>query len=164
MTTQIAPQLQVTTPNDTDIVLTREFDAPRHLVWKAFTTPELLLRWLGPEHSPMIECDLDLRVGGKYHFAWSVPPSSTLTSDGVFREILAPQRYTSTERMAMDGQFFPGEAINAHVFEEREGKTTVTITGRYDSKETRDAVVASGMAGGVAESYQRLDALLSSIA
>ena len=164
MTAQTAPQLQVTTPNDTDIVLTRDFDAPRHLVWKAFTTPELLLRWLGPERSPMIEAKLDLRVGGKYFFAWSVPPQSKLTSEGEFREVAAPMGYTSTERMAMDGQYFPGTAVNFHEFDDLGARCRVTMTARYESKEVRDAVVASGMAGGVAESYQRLDALLPSLA
>src|SRR5687768_3579585 len=164
MTAQIVAPLRVTTPNDTDIVLTREFDAPRQLVWKAFTTPELLLRWLGPERSPMIEAKLDLRVGGKYFFAWSVPPQSKLTSEGEFLQVDAPAGYTSTERMAMDGQYFPGTAFNFHVFDDLGAKSRVTITARYESKETRDAVVASGMSGGVAESYQRLDELLPEIA
>ena len=162
MSIQTAPRLQVTTPNDTDLVLTREFDAPRHLMWKAFTTPELLVRWFGPERSPMVECELDLRVGGKYRFVWSVPPDSH-TAFGEFREIVAPERFTSTGQMAMNDQIFPGQSMKFHVFEERHGKTPVILTGRYDSKETRDFMAASGVAEGTADCYQRLDALLPSI-
>ena len=163
MTTQTAPQIQVTTPNDTDLVLTREFDAPRHLVWKAFTTPELLVRWFGPAGSPMVECEIDLRVGGEYRYVWSVPPDRHCAF-GVFREIVAPERFTSTGRMSMNDQIFPGDSLKFHVFEERNGKTTVILTGRYDSKETRDFMAASGVADGTAQCYRQLDALLPKIA
>src|SRR5688572_2935425 len=95
--------LRVTTPSDREIVMTRLFDAPRQLVFDAWTRPELLKRWLlGPPGHDMIVCDIDLRVGGAYRFVWSNPDGTSFGLGGVYRELEAPARIVSTERFEED--------------------------------------------------------------
>jgi uncharacterized protein YndB with AHSA1/START domain len=158
----VTTALHVTTPTDNSVVIVREFHAPRELVFRAWTSCELLMKWLGPEKHPMTDCTLDLRVGGTYKHVWRVDQSK-LMATGVFCEIARPERLVTTERMAMDDQFFPGQSLNTLTFGEKNGKTTVTMDLQYESKEIRDQVVASGMSDGVGESYQRLDGLLKTL-
>jgi uncharacterized protein YndB with AHSA1/START domain len=151
--------LKVTTPSDREIVLTRVFDAPRRLVYQAFTTPELLKRWLGPRGWSLVACDMDLRAGGAYRFVGRGTEGRDLGWGGIYREIVPPERIVHTE--SFDG--YPGESLVTAVWAEHAGKTTLTLTILYESKEIRDAVVKSGLEHGAAESYDRLAELLPSM-
>jgi len=155
--------LKLTTPSDCGIVMTRVFDAPRRLVWKAFTTPELLKRWLlGPDGWSMPVCEIDLRVGGKYRYVWRNDKDGTeMGMGGVYREIVVPERIVATEKF--DQAWYPGEAIGALGLVEERGRTVMTQTMLYESREIRDAVLKSGMETGVAASYERLAGILPSI-
>ncbi len=155
-------KLEITTASDFEIKITRSFDAPRARVWEALTKPELLQQWLlGPDGWTMPVCEFDLRPGGSYRYVWrSDKDGSEMGMGGVFREVTPPEQIVATEKF--DHAWYPGDALVANVFTEEEGKTTLTCTVRYDGKETRDSVLASGMAEGVAVSYDRLDGLLRS--
>ncbi len=151
--------LQVTTPTDREIAMTRAFDAPRNLVFDAWTKPELLTRWLGAiEGWTFVVCEVDLKVGGTYRFVWRGPDGAEMGMRGVYREILAPERIVNTE--SFDDPWYEGEAVGTLVLVEQGGRTTATNTVRYASKEVRDAVLKSPMEQGVAASYDQLDALL----
>lgn len=153
--------LRITTAGDREIVMTRAFNAPRRLVFDAFTKPELVRRWLlGPPGWTMPVCEIDLRVGGKYRYVWRrEQDGSEMGMGGVFREIVAPERIVSTERF--DQAWYPGESVGTVVFLEQGGTTTVTQTMRYESRAARDAVLKSNMEKGVAASYDRLAELLA---
>jgi uncharacterized protein YndB with AHSA1/START domain len=150
--------LQVTTPSDREIVLTRVFDAPRELVFDAFSKPELLKRWFGPRGWSLAVCQVDLRVGGGFRFVLRGPDGKELGMRGVYREIVRPERSVHMESF----DDFPGESQVTAVFSERAGKTTLTATVLYESREVRDAVLESGMEHGAAESYDKLAELLGS--
>ena len=153
-------KLQITTPTDREIAMTRVFDAPRRLVFDAFTKPELIQRWLGVRAGwTMPVCEVDLRVGGKYRYVWRGPKGNDMGMGGVFREIVTPERIVATEKF--DDSWYPGEAVDTTVFAEKGGRTTVTMTVRYASKEARDGVLAAPMATGVGESYDKLAELLA---
>ena len=153
--------LQVTTPTDREIAMTRAFDAPRNLVFDAWTKPELLTRWLGAiEGWTFVVCEVDLKVGGTYRFVWRGPDGAEMGMRGVYREILAPERIVNTE--SFDDPWYEGEAVGTLVLVEQGGRTTATNTVRYASKEVRDAVLKSPMDKGVAEGYDRLAELLAS--
>ena len=154
--------LQVTTPNDREIVLTRVFDAPRHLVFDAFTKPELLRQWLlGPPGWTMPICEIDLRVGGKYRYVWrNVNNGNEMGMGGVYREVAPPERIVATEKF--DESWYPGGAVVTFVITEQAGRTTVTQTILYDSREAREAVLKSPMESGVTAGFNRLEELLES--
>jgi uncharacterized protein YndB with AHSA1/START domain len=153
--------LQVTTPSEREIVMTRVFNAPRSLVFAAWTKPELLQRWLGVRNGwSFAVCEVDLRVGGAYRYVWRGPDGAEMAMGGVYREIVAPERLVATEKF--DDPWYPGEALDTIVLVEQDGKTTATTIVLYESREIRDAVLESGMARGVAESYDVLDELLES--
>jgi uncharacterized protein YndB with AHSA1/START domain len=159
-----ATALEISTPSDREIRMTRVFDAPRELVFDAHTKPELVKRWLlGPDGWSMPICDIDLRVGGAYRWVWRRDSNGTeMGIRGVYREIVRPERIVSTEKF--DDAWYPGEAVNTLVLTERAGRTTLEQTGLYESREARDAVLRSGMEKGVAVSYDRLARLLSASA
>ena len=148
--------LHVTTPGEREIVLTRVFDAPRQLVFDALTRPELLERWFGPHGYSLAVCEVDLRVGGKWRFVVRGPDGTDMGMSGVYREISPPERLVNTE--AFDD--YPGDSVITTVLTEQDGRTTLTATCEYESQEIRDAVIASGMEHGAAESYDRLAELL----
>ena len=156
--------LQVTTPSDREIAMTRVFDAPRTLVYNAHTKPELVRQWLlGPPGWTMPVCDMDVRVGGAYRWVWRRDTDgTTMGMGGVYREVVAPERVVATERF--DEAWYPGEGLNTLVLVEQGGRTTLTQTMRYESREARDAVLKSGMQEGVTAGYARLDALLAAAA
>jgi uncharacterized protein YndB with AHSA1/START domain len=153
--------LTVTTPSDREIALARVFDAPRPLVWDAFTKPELIKRWLGtmPGWS-MAVCEVDLRVGGGFRYVWQ-GPGTQMGMRGAYREITPPERLVSTE--LFDQPWYEGEAVGTLVLTERDGKTTATTTVRYASREVRDGVLKTPMATGVSAGYDALDAVLASL-
>jgi uncharacterized protein YndB with AHSA1/START domain len=150
--------LKVTTPTDREIVLTRVFDAPRDLVFDAFSKPELLKRWFGPRGWSMPICEVDLKVGGGFRFVLRGPDGKDVGMRGLYREITPPERSVHMESF----DDYPGESQVTAIFVEQEGKTTLTATVLYPSKEVRDIVLKSGMEHGAAESYDKLAELLAS--
>jgi uncharacterized protein YndB with AHSA1/START domain len=150
--------LKVTTPTDREIVLTRVFDAPRDLVFDAFSKPELLKRWFGPRGWSMPICEVDLKVGGGFRFVLRGPDGKDMGMRGLYREITPPERSVHMESF----DDYPGESQVTAIFVEQEGKTTLTATVLYPSKEVRDIVLKSGMEHGAAESYDKLAELLAS--
>ena len=162
MTTEKA---QVTLPSDREVKVTRSFRAPRALVFRAYTEPALVRKWmLGPPGWTMPVCEMDLRVGGQYRWRWrSDDNSSEFGFTGTYREVNPPSRIVHTE--AYDpgtvGGSYPGEpAIVTVTFTEDAGVTTVTTLIDFGSKEARDGAVATGMTDGMELSYQLLDRLL----
>ena len=153
--------LQVTTPTDREIVMTRVFDAPRRLVFEAWTNPERVARWmLGPEGWTMPVCEIDLRPGGAWHFVWRRANGTEMAMRGVYREITPPERLVSTESWGGD---WP-ETLNTLLLTEEKGKTTLVQTILYPSKEARDKALGTGMKEGVVASYDRLEELLTELA
>lgn len=154
-------RLTVTTPSDTEIVLEREFNAPRRLVFDALTTPELLVRWFGARGWRLVVCEVDLRVGGAWRFVSRGPDGAVLGHGGVYREIAPPGRLVYTEMF--DHQSYAGESLITQMLAERDGRTSLTSTVRYASREARDLVMRYPMARGVTQAYERLDDVLASI-
>jgi uncharacterized protein YndB with AHSA1/START domain len=153
--------LKVTTHGDREIVMTRVLDAPRRLVFDAFTKPELVKRWLlGPPGWSMPVCEIDLRVGGSYRYVWRHVNGNEMGMGGVYREIVAPERIVATEKF--DESWYPGEAVGTLLLVEQGGKTTITQTVLYESREARDGVLKSPMESGVAAGYDRMAELLAS--
>jgi uncharacterized protein YndB with AHSA1/START domain len=154
--------LQVTARGDREIVMTRVFNAPRRLVFEACGKPELVRQWLlGPEGWAMPVCEIDLRVGGSYRYVWRHSDGREMGMGGVYRDIVIPERVVATEKF--DEAWYPGEAVGTMVLVERDGKTTLTQTMLYDSRQTRDAVLKSPMEEGVAASYDRLEKIVTSM-
>ena len=157
-----AGTLKLTTPTDREITMTRVFDAPRCLVFDAFTKPELVKQWLlGPPGWTMPVCEIDLRVGGAYRYVWRHADGREMGMGGIYREIVPQERLVCTE--LFDKAWYPGESLVTTTLVEQGGRTTLTSTMLYVSQETRDAVLKSGMERGVAASYDRLEELLASI-
>jgi len=141
--------------------MTRVFDAPRALVFDAWTKPELLRRWLGVRAGwSMAVCEVDLKVGGAYRFVWRGPDGTEMGMRGVYREIVRPERLVATE--VFDQPWYPGDALDTTVMVEQGGKTTVKKNVLYATKEARDGVLKTPMSTGVAESYDKLAELLAS--
>lgn len=153
-----AGALTVAMPTDREIVMTRVFAAPRRRVFDAWTRPELPPRWmLGPEGWTMPVCEIDLRPGGAWRFVWRQADGTEIAMRGVYREIVPPERLVTTESWGGD---WP-ETLNTGLFSETGGKTTLTNTILYPSKDARDAALKTGMTNGIAMSYDRLDMLLA---
>ena len=154
----------VTLPNDRDVVVVRAFNAPRALVFDAWTIPKLVQRWmLGPPGWTMPVCEMDVRPGGKFNWRWrSEKDGSEFGFTGEFREVVRPSRIVHVERFDpgdMGGEM--GEALVTSELTEKAGVTTFTTTIRYASKEVRDAALKTGMTDGMELSYQKLDELLA---
>jgi uncharacterized protein YndB with AHSA1/START domain len=157
--------LKVTTPSDREIAMTRVFDAPRELVFDAYTKCQYLKRWLGVFGGWSLDvCEVDLRVGGAYRWVWrntSRAETAEMGVSGVYREVVAPERLVSTEQF--DDPWYEGEAVGTVTFVEQDGKTTMTTTMLYASKAIRDAVLASPMETGVDASYDKLAEVLGAM-
>jgi len=142
-----------TTPSDREIVMTCVVDVPRRRVFEAWTKPEHLPHWmLGPGGWTMPVCEIDLRPGGAWHFVWRRSDGTEMEMRGVYREVTPPERLVSTESW---GGNWP-ETLNTVILSEKDGKTTITQTVLYPSKEARDAALQTGMTSGVSESFDRL--------
>jgi uncharacterized protein YndB with AHSA1/START domain len=153
--------LKVTTPTEREIAMTRVFDAPRSLVFEAHTKPELVKRWLGVHAGwSLAVCEIDLRVGGAYRYVWRGRDGAEMGMGGVYREVVAPERIVATEKF--DQSWYPGEAVNTITMVEQGGKTTLTVTVRYESREARDAVLKTPMEQGMAAGFDKLAELLAS--
>jgi uncharacterized protein YndB with AHSA1/START domain len=149
-----------TTPSDRELVVVRTVDAPRHAVWDAWTSPRHVPNWmLGPGDWTMPVCEIDLRPGGGWHYVWRQPDGASMEMRGEYREVAAPARLVSTEAWGGD---WP-ETLNTLVLTEHEGKTTMTCTVLYPSKDARERALGTGMKDGWAQSYDRLDAYLRSL-
>jgi len=157
--------LQVSTPSDREIVLTRSFNAPRSLVFDTMARPELIQRWLsGPPGWTMVECESDPRVGGAFRHVWRGEEGAEMTMHGVYREIVRPERVVRNEIFELGGAGVLGEQLATLVLTEQDGNTMLTVTVLYPSKEARDATIASGMERGVKASYDLLEVLLATLA
>jgi uncharacterized protein YndB with AHSA1/START domain len=158
---------EVTLPSDREVEVTRSFKAPRDLVYRAYSEPELVRRWmLGPPGWSMPVCEMDLRVGGAYRWRWrNDADGSEFGFFGVFREVDPPARIVHTEAFDSGSPDGPtgDPAIVTVTMTEQNGITTVTTRMDFGSKEGRDAVMATGMTDGMEQSYQRLDRVLADV-
>jgi uncharacterized protein YndB with AHSA1/START domain len=160
-----AGTLQVTTPTDREIVITRVFNASRALVWDAMTRPEFLKRWLfGPHGWSLAVCDNAFREGGVFRWVWRGPDGAEMALRGVYREVVPPERIVRTETFEFGRDAQSGEQVGTLVLTEKAGKTLLTLTVLYPSKEARDGAVAAGMDRGLGAGYDRLDELLATTA
>lgn len=153
-------KLKIHPHGERELVMTRAFDAPRRMVFDAYTKPELIRRWLGAFGGWQFDvCEVDLREGGKYRWVWRNSAGDRMGMGGVYREILAPDRLVCTEHF--DDAWYPGEGLVTVTFVETAGKTTLTVTMRYESTAARDGVLASPMEKGVSASYDKLEDMLT---
>jgi uncharacterized protein YndB with AHSA1/START domain len=158
MNAQLAMKFE--TPTDTTIVITRTANAPRAAVFEAWTNPKYIREWmLGPPGWTMPVCELDLRVGGAWRYSWRKDDGSEMTMTGTVKELKVPERIVTTERW---GPEWP-ETVNELVLAEAGGKTTMTLTINYPSKEARDAATQTGMKEGLDASFERLDRVAGSL-
>jgi uncharacterized protein YndB with AHSA1/START domain len=150
----------VTLPTDTQILITRTFEAPRHLVYKAYTTPELIKRWWGGDHGVVTLAEVDLRVGGGWRYVMTANEGFEVAFHGEFRELVPNERIVSTE-------IFEGmpeaEAVSTVTLAEETGRTLLTNLSEYPSKQIRDAVINSGMESGMQESMDHLEQVAVSL-
>jgi len=154
-------KLKVEARGDREIVMTRVFDAPRNFVYEAFTKPELVKRWLGVFGGWSLPvCEIDFRVGGRYRFVWR-KEGTEMGMGGVYKEIVPNEKIVNTEKF--DDPWYEGEGLGTVTFVERGGKTTMTQTIQYTSKQARDGVLKSPMESGVAQSYDKLAEILSTM-
>ena len=150
----------VSLPSDTEILITREFDAPRHLVWRAWTEPELIRRWWAGDRGTVTIAEVDLRVGGSWRYVMIADGDFEVGFRGEFREIVPHERIVNTEvfeAMPDNG------ALCVVTFTEHDGRTTLEQLSRFPSKEIRDAVIDSGMEGGMQESMDELEKVAVSL-
>lgn len=151
--------LHVTAPGDREIVMSRAFNAPAGLVFDALTTPNLLTRWYGARGWHLVDCTVDLRVGGRWRFVSRGPDDAEMAQSGTYREVDRPSRLVYTE--AFDDQSYPGETLVMHSLTELGGTTTLKSRLRYPSPEAREITLRYPMTRGVGQSYDRLDAALT---
>ena len=143
----------MTLPSDRAIAFTREFDAPRRLVFEAWTRAEHFRRWYGCRGSSMLSCEIDLRPGGAYRFVILAPDGHEYPMSGVYQEIVPPERLVYTECFNGD----PGsEAVVTLTLKERDGRTTLAITAVYPTRQSRDAILKLGVERGTTETLDRL--------
>jgi len=154
------PGLEVTLQSDREFAMTRTFDAPRELVFEAYTRPELLRRWLGVFGGwSFAVCEVDLRVGGAYRYVWRHTDGMEMGMGGTFQEIVRPERIVSTEKF--DHAWYEGNCVDTLTLTESAGRTTLTIRMLYDSKAIRDSVLASPMKSGMEAGFNALAAVLA---
>ena len=151
---------KVTLPSDEEILITREFDAPRHLVWKAWTTPELVKRWWSGRQGEMTLAEIDLRVGGRWRYVMITGDGNEIAFHGEYQEIVEHERLVHTEVF----EAMPGNpAINVVTFGDADGRTTLELLVRCNTKEERDGIIESGMEIGLQEQMDLLEELAVSL-
>jgi uncharacterized protein YndB with AHSA1/START domain len=151
---------KVTLPADDQILITREFNAPKHLVYKAWTTPELVRRWWNAKRGEVTTCEIDLRVGGTWRYVMVTPDGMEVGFHGEYREIVPNERIVSTE--VFEGMP-DAAALNTLTLAERDGRTTLTILVEHSSKEDRDAHINSGMEAGMQDAMDLLEEVAVSL-
>jgi uncharacterized protein YndB with AHSA1/START domain len=166
MTVASSRKAKVTLPTDEQILITREFDAPKHLVYKAFTAPELVKRWWHANRGEMTVAEIDLRVAGKWRYVSVTPDGMEVAFRGEYREIVPNERVVSTE-------FYEGvpegvseedaTTVNTATFSEVDGRTTLTILVQAPNKVTRDAIIDSGMEAGLQDALDLLEGIAVSL-
>ena len=156
---------EVTLPTDEQILITREFDAPRHLVFKAFTTPELVKRWWSGKRGEMTSAEIDLRVGGKWRYVMTATGGFEVAFHGEYREIVENERIVSTEVFEGAPVEDPDAAatVNTLTLTESDGRTTMEMLVQAPSKEVRDAIIESGMESGMQEAMDLLEQVAVSL-
>jgi len=152
---------QLTLPTDEQILIVREFDAPAQLVWKAWTTPELVARWWHAKRGEVTVAEIDLRVGGAWRSAMVTPDGQEVAFHGEYREIVPHERLVSTE--TYEGVPGAPPTLNTMTLEERDGRTTMRLTIDCPSREVRDAIVESGMEDGLQDALDLLEEVASSL-
>lgn len=154
---------KVTLPSDRQILITREFDAPKELVYKAWTTPELVRQWWSGERGEMTVCEIDLRVGGGWRYAMVANEGFEVAFHGEYRELVPNERMVSTE--AFEGIPDPDEhaSLNTLTLTETDGRTTLTVLVEHPTQEGRDMHINSGMEGGMQEAMDRLEQVAISL-
>ena len=153
----------VSTPADDQILITREFDAPRRLVYRAYTEPDLVRRWWPGRRGEMRVCEIDLRVGGRWRYAMVAQGGFDVAFHGEYREIVPGEKVVFTEIFELpDGTLSPA-TLNTATFVERDGRTTLELLTEAPSREVRDTILASGMESGVQEGLDLLEALARSL-
>ena len=156
----------VTLPTDHQILITREFDAPKELVYKAWTTPELVERWWGAKRGEVTLAEIDLRVGGKWRYAMVTDDGTEVAFHGEYQEVVPNERIVSTE--VYEGIPVPQgtpetAALNTLTLSETDGRTTLSLLVQHDSKATRDAVIESGMEDGLQDALDLVEELAVSL-
>jgi uncharacterized protein YndB with AHSA1/START domain len=152
--------LSITMPSDREILITRDFDAPRDLVFACWTQTRLVRRWLtGPDGWEFVTCEIDLKVGGRYRFVWKNLDGVEMGMGGIYREIAPPALLASSE--IFDEDWTGGETISTVEFVEENGKTRTINRVVYSSKEARDGALKTGMAEGMEAGYRRLDTMFA---
>ena len=149
----------VTLPSDREIVITRRFEAPAALIWRALTEPDIVLRWWGPDWCPLVSCAIDLRVGGSWRYVSQHGDLGELGWHGTYLELEPVDRLVSTE--VFEG-FADAESVNTMTLTEHGGITTLRTVVLHASREFRDGHIESGMEGGMQVTFNRLDNLLDS--
>jgi uncharacterized protein YndB with AHSA1/START domain len=150
----------VTLPSDTQILITREFDAPRHLVYQAWTTPEFIKRWWSACRGEVTVAEIDLRVGGRWRYAMIAHEEFEVAFHGEFREVVENERIVRTEIY----EAFPNApALSTETFMESDGRTTLTLLVDHERKEHRDAHVQSGMEDGLQDALDLLEEIVASL-
>jgi uncharacterized protein YndB with AHSA1/START domain len=144
----------VTLPTDTEILITREFDAPKHLVYRAYTTPELVKRWWAGRRGEVTHAEIDLRVGGMWRYVMIASGGFEVAFHGTYREIVENERIVNTETYEAMPE---GEVVNTVTFAEADGRTTLTMLIECGAKDVRDMMIASGMEGGMQEGMDLLE-------
>ena len=154
----------VTLPTDEQILITREFDAPKHLVYTAWTTPELVKRWWSGGHGEVTLAEIDLRVGGMWRYVMEASAGFEVAFHGEYREIVPDERLVSTEIYEIPDQGDSPPTVNTATFTEADGRTRLEILVQCPSKELRDTIIDSGMEGGMQESMDALEQVAISLA
>jgi uncharacterized protein YndB with AHSA1/START domain len=153
----------VTLPADDEILITREFDAPRHLVYRAWTTPELVRRWWSGHRGEMTVVDIDLRVGGRWRYVMVASGGYEVAFHGEFREIVPNERIVNTEVFEMPGASDDDAVLDVVTFGERDGGTTLELLVQCPNRVIRDAIIDSGMEVGMQEQMDVLEELAVSL-
>jgi len=160
-TVPISGSAKVTTPSDREILIAREFDAPRHLVFKAWTTPELVMRWWSGHRGEMRLAEIDFRVGGAWRYVMIATGGHEVGFHGEYREIVPDERIVWTEVYEGAPEGEPAECTAT--FTESGGRTTLALLTQVESKAVRDMIVETGMEGGVHEQMEILDEILRTL-
>jgi uncharacterized protein YndB with AHSA1/START domain len=156
----------VTMPADDQILITREFDAPRELVYRAYTTPELVRRWWHANRGEVTTCEIDLQVGGKWRYVSVTPEGQEVGFHGEYRELVPNERIVSTETyegLPEGVSEEDGTTVNTATFEEKDGRTMLTILVQAPNKAARDAIVESGMEAGLQDALELLEGVTRSL-
>jgi uncharacterized protein YndB with AHSA1/START domain len=163
-TTTTSQSAKVTLPSDTQILISREFNAPRHLLYRAMSEPELIKRWWNAKRGTVTVADVDLRVGGNWRYVMVTDDGTEAAFHGTYREIVPNERIVTTEIFEMPGLSDDDAAVNTITLDENDGRTTLTVLVDHVSKEHRDAVIASGMEAGMQDAYDLLEEVANALA